>query len=186
MKQLLTMAFCLVLCASLLPSGAQAQTSSISLSGCTEVQLTVRNVNTATGWGGHLSIDSFADGFGGFEPECHITPDSNDNLRVLCYDGYLSSTATQDEYRLDLGPRAQIESVTYTVAGTGVKVVAVKKSTTGFTSDRNGYVVEGFFPLRRDSGFCRGTTLYYRPAGGVLSGLASRSGSGYAVTAVRF
>ena len=166
-----------------LGSAAFAATGTVNMSSCPEVQITVKNVNTASGWGGHISLGTEG-GFGGFYPECHLTPSGN-SVVLYCYDGYLSSTQTQDTYVLHLGARTEVEAVTYTVMGTGVKVRAVKKSTTGFTSDRNGYVIEGFFPLRRESGFCSDSILYYQD-NGVLNGDPNRTGSGYSISAVVF
>jgi len=170
-----------------------AYTGTVSMSDCPTVSIRVDDVSTATGWGAHFSLGSSEDGYGGVYPECHITPDASDNLIVMCYDGYKSSSYHTNQFRLDLGPRAQVEYVLFDVGQRGVNVHAEKMSKNAYTSELIQFPVEGFFPLREDTGFCassfsssgtsasKSTTLYYNEDG-TLRSTTGRSGSGYTLT----
>lgn len=170
-----------------------AYDGTVSMSGCPTVTLRVDDISSATAWGAHFSLSSSENGYGGTYPECHITPDSSDNLVVLCYDGYLSSSYHTNAFRLDLGPREDVESVTFDVGMRGVDVRAGRYSTNAYTSELIQYPVEGHFPMRESTGFCassftssgstpsRSSTLYYK-ANGVFTGTTGRTGSGHTLT----
>lgn len=170
-----------------------AYDGTVSMSGCPTVTLRVDDVSSATGWGAHFSLSSSENGYGGIYPECHITADASDNLVVLCYDGYLSSSYHTNAFRLDLGPRSGVEYLSFDVGQRGVDVRAVRDSTNSYTSELIQYPVEGHFPMRESTGFCassftssgstasKSSTLYYK-ADGVFTSTSGRTGSGYSLT----
>lgn len=152
----------------------------LDISTCPVTKYEINNIDTATGWGGHISTSTSSNGYGGVYAECHLTPSSS-SVIVLCYDGYLNPAEHVDQFRLDLGPRDRIQSVSYDVMERGIHIKAIKHSTSSYTAEEHNYVVEAFFPVRRESGFCREAQLFYQ-ANGVLSGTISRTGSGYTMT----
>jgi hypothetical protein len=164
---------------------AHAYDGSIDISDCPTVTLVIDDIDTAAGWGGHISTSSSSNGYGGSYAECHLTssdyPDGDGSVTLLCYDGYLSASSHVDQYELHLGNRSKVKQVVLKVTNRGVFVEALKHSVSAYTSDENDYVVTGFFPLRETSSFCREDTLYYQ-ADGVLAGTSSRDGAGYSMS----
>lgn len=162
-----------------------AYDGSVDITSCPTTVLTVSNVENASGWGAHFSTHPYSDGYGGTKAECHLSgPNSGPGIglvTVLCYDGYINSSAHVDSYRLDLGPRNLIRQVEFKVTNRGVAVDVVAHSISSYTSDENDYVKSAFFPMREASGFCRENTLYYE-VDGVLSQTLSRDGSGYTLS----
>lgn len=163
-----------------LPGISLAADGMLDISTCPATKYEINNIETATGWGGHVSTTTSNNGYGGTYAECHLTGEGS--VVAYCYDGYLSSIDHVDQFRLDLGPRSTIKSVSYTIVERGVHIKAIKHSTTAHNSAEHHYVIEGFFPLRRESGFCRENQIYYQ-ANGVLNGHPGRTGSGYSMTA---
>jgi len=165
-------------------TGVYAYDGSIDITACPTVSVVVGNVDTASGWGGHISTDPYSNGYGGSNAECHLTGanvgSGEGDVMVLCYDGYLSPSDHVDQYELHLGSRDKVKQVEFKVTNRGVFVEVLKHSVSGFTDDENDYVVTGFFPFREASSFCRENTLYYE-IDGVLSQTSSRDGSGYSV-----
>jgi hypothetical protein len=159
----------------------------VDITNCPTTAIVVGNVDDASGWGGHFSTAAYSDGYGGSYAECHLTgADSGPqtgNVTVLCYDGYTNPEDHVDMYRLDLGPRSQIEQVEFKVTERGVAVEAIRHSISGYTDDENPYVTTTFFPLGESAGFCRESSIYYQ-ADGNLANRRGRSGSGYTMTAV--
>lgn len=159
----------------------------VDITNCPTTAIVVGNVDDASGWGGHFSTDAYSNGYGGRYAECHLS--GNDSgpqtgtVTVLCYDGYSDRNDHVDMYRLDLGPRNQIEQVEFKVTAKGVAVEALRHSISGYTDDENPYITTTVFPLGQSAGFCRESTLYFQ-ANGNLANQSDRSGSGYTMTAV--
>lgn len=155
----------------------------ISTSGKLGVVISVRNFASATGWGAHFSTSSSTDGYGGYDAECHINEGSG-QVTVLCYDGYQDSANHTNQFQLDLGDKARIVSVTFTIRPQEVRVDAVRYATNPYTSERKAYTSTSVFPIRQSSGFWRGGTIYYQ-ANSVLAGCGTgRCGSGYIINSI--
>jgi hypothetical protein len=157
----------------------------IDISTCPTVSIVVGNIDDASGWGGHFSTSSYSNGYGGSSAECHLTgADSGPQtgtLVVLCYDGYTSWVDHVDQFRLDLGPRSEVDQVEFKLSARGVSIDVLKHSTSSFTSDENPYVINTFFTLGESAGFCRESMLYYQ-ANGNLANQFDRGGSGYTMS----
>lgn len=157
----------------------------VDISNCPTVSIVVDNVDDASGWGGHFSTAAYSNGYGGTYAECHLSGadigSQQGNVAVLCYDGYISPQDHVDSFRLDLGPRNEVEQVTFKVTARGVAVEALRHSVSGYTNDEHPYTINSFFPLGQAAGFCRENTLYYK-ANGNLANYPGRSGSGYTMT----
>jgi hypothetical protein len=166
---------------------ASAQVSSINLAGKNSVTFVASNLSNAAGFGVHFSTTQYTDGYGGTDAECHFvsgrvqTP--NPAMILVCYDGYKDPQNAQNQFRLDLGPKKEnskdvLSTVTFTVRPDGVKVNAVRIATNPYTNEQKPYTIEGFFPLRQETGFFKTGTIYYQ-TNGVLAGSTDRQGSGY-------
>ena len=172
----------LVVGASLLSLNAFALDGAVDITGCPTTSITVGNIKSSSGWGGHFSTGANENGYGGYYAECHLTGSDEGagkgSVTILCHDGYTSPADHVDVYRADLGPRDLVDQVNFKVTSTGVAFEVLKHSVSGYTPDENSYVMSGYFPLGRSAGFCRENTLYYE-IDGVLSQTPSRNGSGY-------
>jgi hypothetical protein len=166
---------------------ASAQASSINLAGKNSVTFVASNLSNAAGFGVHFSTTRYTDGFGGTDAECHFVSGTvqtpNPAMILVCYDGYKDPQNAQNEFRLDLGPKKQyskdvLSTVTFTVRRDGVKVKAVRIATNPYTNEQKPYTIEGFFPLRQETGFFKTGTIYYQ-TNGVLAGSTDRRGTGY-------
>lgn len=173
--------------AALVPSVAFAYDGSVSMATCDSVTLRVDDIATATGWGAHFSTAPYENGYGGFNVECHLTPDADDNILVLCYDGYGTGSnplgGYQNQFEVNIGDRDEIDFVTFQVGKRGVQVTAQLLANNGYSGEVVPYTVTSFYPLREATGFCRNSSsvLYYQ-ADGVMAGTPNRTGSGYTLT----
>ena len=169
---------------------ASAQVSSINLAGKNSVTFVASNLSNAAGFGVHFSTTRNTDGYGGTDAECHFVSGTvqtpNPAMTLVCYDGYKDPQNAQNQFRLDLGPKKEnskdvLSTVTFTVRRDGVKVNAVRIATNPYTNEQKPYTIEGFFPLRQETGFFKTGTIYYQ-TNGVLSGDGTRRGTGYVLT----
>jgi hypothetical protein len=172
-------------CTALVLSAPQAlaYTGYVSTAGKDAVIITVTGLPNAQGWGAHFSTASSTDGYGGYDAECHLTESSSFGIEALCYDGYQDASNHVNQFRMSIGPKADIEYVRFTITRREVRVDVLRRSTNGYTSEVHAYTLSGTFPLRQTSGFWRGGTIYYQTNGN-LANVSGRSGSGYQISSV--
>ena len=167
-------------------SAGGAGSGNIDMSNCPSVTLRVDDVSTATGWGSHFSAGSSENGYGGGNFECHLTPSSS-GLLALCYDAVHSAANRTNQFTAYLGPKEDIDFVEWNVGENGVRVTSQRRSKSTYTSKRIPFQSSAYFPIHPDIGACGvdnsdTTNTLYWGANGVLSGMASRTGSGSSVT----
>lgn len=169
-------------------SAGGSGSGNVDMSNCPSVTLRVDDISTATGWGSHFSAGSSENGYGGSNFECHLTPSSS-GLVALCYDAVHNATNRTNQFSAYLGPKEDIDFVEWNVGENGVRVTAQRRSKSAYTSKRIPFQSSAYFPIHPDIGACGvdntdTTNTLYWVANGVLSGMASRTGSGYSMSVI--
>lgn len=177
---------CSALVVSLLGLGAESANAApvaINVTNKDSVTFVVSGLSNATGFGGHFSVGSSEDGYGGSNAECHFV--AGTTIALLCYDGYQSTSEHVNSFRLELGPKQEnnqsvLSHATLIVSRRGVQVDVTRIATNPYTTERKAYTISSFFPLRESSGFFKTGTIFYENDGnGVLNNNLSRGGTGY-------
>ena len=175
----------LLLAALASPMAASAADGSFAVSTTPTFTVRVDGVSASTGWGAHFSTRTAEDGYGGSKVECYLRPDGASSLTAECFDGYNAATSSyQNQYEVPLGARSEIDFVTFNVSNRGVEVTAQRVAVNATSAEEVPYIVRAYLPLRESTGFyVSGSTVYYQ-ANGVLSGHASRTGTGFTMSVV--
>lgn len=161
----------------------------VDMADCPSVTLRVDDVSKAKGWGSHFSLAHYENGYGGANVECHLTPGHKGTVIALCYDGVLGGNVPHSQnrtnsFQVQLGQRKDIDFVEWHIGQGGVSVSAQLRTNSAYTHNRIPYLVNSYFPIHPDIGFCGDDnfnghdTLYWKESGN-LAGHPGRHGKGY-------
>lgn len=147
------------------------------------VTLTLSRPTDVEGFGLHCSPSRGSDGFGGFSPELYLRAGTRQrpgsNLVFHLFSAPDPDGGAPHAYRVDLGPKQDIHSVSVHIQRENVSVEWSRLSRNRST-DGEQYMLSAFISPAEELGFFAGdpTHLFFR-ADGVLSGRRGRGGTGY-------
>ncbi len=160
--------------------------NNIAVSGKKSATFVVDNLNSAEGFGLHVSTIKGTDGYGGRNAEFHFrsgtTEKPSNEVVFQCYDGFKDANLHTNEFRVDLGPKEQICQALVEISERRVtlSVARTSKPKPG-SNEEHVYDIVACIPLREETGFWQTGELFWNE-NGVLNGRSGREGHNYQVT----